>query len=195
MITFLSKFISSQRQINQRDEDDEQEQDEDDMDDQDHLEVFAPGQLKYKIQLVSILSRLFSSRRVFTHFPVPVPFPLPFQSNVSQTELTKSLLLSSMTWLPYASPSFSDPCHHHTHALFPVNQDNDLSYLVPHIARNTQRYHKLFSKAIDESIPEPSVDITDKSDILDVIKFQREARNDQNQENDQPVFPPNLLRR
>lgn len=63
------------------------------------------------------------------------------------------------------------------------------------IQRNAQRYIKLFSRAVDEELPEPTVDITAKSDILDVIQYQRNEKNAQNEEEGQAMFPPNLLRR
>lgn len=74
-------------------------------------------------------------------------------------------------------------------------QDNRVAHLVPEIMRNTQRYIKLFSQAIDNNLPEPSVDISDRADILDVIQFQRKEKNAQNEELGDVVFPPNLLRR
>lgn len=60
---------------------------------------------------------------------------------------------------------------------------------------NAQRYIKLFSRAFDEELPAPTHDIANKSDILDVIQFQRNEKNAQNEEDGEAVFPPNLLRR
>jgi DNA replication licensing factor MCM7 len=63
------------------------------------------------------------------------------------------------------------------------------------IKKNTQRYIKLFSQAVDEQLPAPNKDITAKEDVLDVISFQREERNAQNEDNGETTFPANLLRR
>jgi DNA replication licensing factor MCM7 len=67
--------------------------------------------------------------------------------------------------------------------------------LVAQIQRNTQRYVKLFARAIDESLPASSVDISNKSDILDIMQYHRNNKNAQNEEAGQAVFPPQLLRR
>ncbi|GAA5848499.1 hypothetical protein JCM8547_004532 [Rhodosporidiobolus lusitaniae] len=67
--------------------------------------------------------------------------------------------------------------------------------LVGQIQRNTQRYVKLFSKAIDEVMPANTVDIGAKSDILDIMQYHRTNKNAQNEEAGQAVFPPQLLRR
>lgn len=67
--------------------------------------------------------------------------------------------------------------------------------LVGQIERNTQRYVKLFSRAIDEVMPPKTVDIGPKSDILDVMQYHRNNKNAQNEEAGQAVFPPQLLRR
>ncbi|GAA6055754.1 hypothetical protein JCM3770_006142 [Rhodotorula araucariae] len=67
--------------------------------------------------------------------------------------------------------------------------------LVAQVERNTQRYIKLFSRAIDEVMPQNTVDIGPKSDILDVMQYHRNNKNAQNEEAGQAVFPPQLLRR
>lgn len=67
--------------------------------------------------------------------------------------------------------------------------------MVAQIQRNTQRYTKLFSQAIDEIMPQNSVDIGSKTDVLDVIQYHRNNKNAQNEEAGQAVFPPQLLRR
>ena len=63
--------------------------------------------------------------------------------------------------------------------------------------RNAQRYIKIFSKAIDDELLDtpPDKDISDQADILDVIQYQRNEKNAQNDELGVAVFPPNLLRR
>ena len=77
----------------------------------------------------------------------------------------------------------------------PAQYGQDGKDLVVNIIKNTQRYVKLFSEAIDELLPEPTADIQAKSDILDVIQFQRNEKNAQNEEQGQALFPPKLLRR
>ncbi|GAA5996150.1 DNA replication licensing factor MCM7 [Rhodotorula paludigena] len=67
--------------------------------------------------------------------------------------------------------------------------------LVAQIQRNTQRYIKLFSRAVDEVMPQNTVDIGPKSDILDVMQYHRNNKNAQNEEAGRAVFPPQLLRR
>ncbi|GAA5993332.1 hypothetical protein JCM5350_001569 [Sporobolomyces pararoseus] len=67
--------------------------------------------------------------------------------------------------------------------------------LVAQIQRNTQRYVKLFARAIDESLPASSVDLSTRSDILDIMQYHRNNKNAQNEEAGQAVFPPQLLRR
>ncbi|GAA6037095.1 hypothetical protein JCM8097_008728 [Rhodosporidiobolus ruineniae] len=67
--------------------------------------------------------------------------------------------------------------------------------LVAQIQRNTQRYVKLFSRAVDEVMPQNTVDIGPKSDILDIMQYHRNNKNAQNEEAGQAVFPPQLLRR
>ncbi|BGP30035.1 DNA replication licensing factor MCM7 [Rhodotorula toruloides] len=75
-------------------------------------------------------------------------------------------------------------------------QDGEMGRaLVAQIQRNTQRYIKLFSRAIDEVMPQNTVDIGPKSDILDVMQYHRNNKNQQNEEAGQAVFPPQLLRR
>lgn len=78
---------------------------------------------------------------------------------------------------------------------FLVQDGEEGRALVAQIQRNTQRYVKLFSRAIDETMPQSSVDITNKSDILDIMQYHRNNKNVQNEEAGQAVFPPQLLRR
>lgn len=92
------------------------------------------------------------------------------------------------------------------------------SNLVDLVCSNALHYTELFSKVIDEILPEPTVDISYKDDVLDVIVRQRKLRNlrlqSENQEelvssglvsedsqrqaapSDQnELFPPSLTRR
>ncbi|KAK4058734.1 DNA replication licensing factor MCM7 [Microbotryomycetes sp. JL221] len=73
-------------------------------------------------------------------------------------------------------------------------------HLVEQIKRNAVRYVKLFSQAVDEDLPPPSLDMSDKADVLDVIHHQRQQRNlqlqqEQGGEDEDNLFPPDLMRR
>lgn len=73
--------------------------------------------------------------------------------------------------------------------------------LVGSIRGNAKHYIDLFCEVVDRLMPDPDRDISDKDDVLDVIRHQRLERNavnEQNEENagEQPeLFPPALLRR
>ena len=84
-----------------------------------------------------------------------------------------------------------------TKIAFVIGQDegNGGDALVPQIQKNATRYVKLFSEAIDAELPEPTIDITAKADILDVIGFQRAGQNELNEEAGENIFPPMLTRR
>lgn len=72
------------------------------------------------------------------------------------------------------------------------------SPLADLILGNTNRYIELFSAAIDKLMPEPTIDINYKDDVLDVIVNQRKIRNEARQaEGGSPLdsFPPELTRR
>lgn len=49
--------------------------------------------------------------------------------------------------------------------------------LVAQVQRNTHHYIELFSKVADALMPPPTVDVSYKDDVLDVILHQRELRN------------------
>lgn len=49
--------------------------------------------------------------------------------------------------------------------------------LVHHIVKNTHRFIEVFSQVADELMPEPTVDVSYKDDVLDVIIHQRKLRN------------------
>ena len=73
--------------------------------------------------------------------------------------------------------------------------------LVASIRGNTQHYIELFCEVIDRLMPDPDRDISDKDDVLDVIRHQRLERNVVNEQNEEntgeraELFPPALLRR
>lgn len=77
--------------------------------------------------------------------------------------------------------------------------------LLQEVCRNTARYVELFSQVIDELLPQPTIDISYKDEVLDVILHQRRQRNErirqeQNMDPNSPpedheIFPPQLTRR
>ncbi|KAJ1650808.1 DNA replication licensing factor MCM7 [Dispira simplex] len=75
------------------------------------------------------------------------------------------------------------------------------SSLVHGIQTNTKRYVDLFSRAIDDLLPPPTVDISYEDDVIDVILYQRRQRElaaRANREEGSPVethYPPSLTRR
>ncbi|SPN96661.1 probable DNA replication licensing factor [Cephalotrichum gorgonifer] len=86
-------------------------------------------------------------------------------------------------------------------AEFEESLDGDLR-LVASVETNTKHYVELISRAIDKLLPEPSVEINFKDDVLDVLMARRRARNQGMQEaaeHDpsllQDQFPPALTRR
>ena len=73
--------------------------------------------------------------------------------------------------------------------------------LVGAIRGNARHYVDLFYEVIDRLMPDPDRDISDKDDVLDVIRHQRLQRNAVTEEQEETagdvpdVFPPALLRR
>ena len=73
--------------------------------------------------------------------------------------------------------------------------------LVAAIKGNARHYLDLFYEVIDRQMPDPDKDISDKDDVLDVIRHQRMQRNALTEEQEEAtgdvpdVFPPALLRR
>ncbi|KAL0946532.1 hypothetical protein HGRIS_012741 [Hohenbuehelia grisea] len=66
--------------------------------------------------------------------------------------------------------------------------------LVTRIRQNSRRYVNLFSEVVDELLPQPTKDISDQDEVIDVILHQRRERNE-NIEGTQEGFPNHLLRR
>ncbi|KAK9463649.1 DNA replication licensing factor MCM7 [Lipomyces oligophaga] len=78
--------------------------------------------------------------------------------------------------------------------------ENDHLDLADKIMGNTDHYVELFSKVIDDLLPEPSIEINYKDDVLDVIINQRRLRNEarvqeSGAEAELDKFPPILTRR
>ncbi|UPK89695.1 hypothetical protein LCI18_000630 [Fusarium solani-melongenae] len=79
---------------------------------------------------------------------------------------------------------------------------DDSLRLVDSIEMNTKHYVEIVSRAVDAVMPQPSVDVTFKDDVLDVLMARRQARNrelDEAAERDPTVegdkFPAELTRR
>ncbi|KAF9566354.1 MCM-domain-containing protein [Agrocybe pediades] len=66
--------------------------------------------------------------------------------------------------------------------------------LVSRIRNNTRRYVSLFSEVVDKLMPQPTKDISDQDEVIDVILHQRRERNEQI-DGTQEGFPDHLLRR
>ncbi len=62
------------------------------------------------------------------------------------------------------------------------------------IRANTRRYVAIFSEVVDEIMPPPTKDISEYSEVIDVILRQRNERNAQ-LDVEQEHFPSHLLRR
>jgi DNA replication licensing factor MCM7 len=69
-----------------------------------------------------------------------------------------------------------------------------MSELVSRIRNNTRRYVSLFSEVVDKLMPQPTKDISDQDEVIDVILHQRRERNEQ-LEGTNEGFPEHLLRR
>lgn len=74
--------------------------------------------------------------------------------------------------------------------------------MIDSIELNTKHYVEIFSKAVDNALPQPDTDISYKSDVLDVMRQRRQEMNQQFQENleidpsrQEGEFPAELIRR
>ncbi|KAF8226759.1 minichromosome maintenance protein mcm7p [Tricholoma matsutake] len=72
--------------------------------------------------------------------------------------------------------------------------ENTISELSTRIRHNTRRYVSLFSEVVDKLLPEPTKDISEYDEVIDVILHQRRERNEQ-MEGAVAGFPDHLLRR
>ncbi|KAH9483929.1 DNA replication licensing factor mcm7 [Psilocybe cubensis] len=75
-----------------------------------------------------------------------------------------------------------------------LTHEHTASELVSRIRNNTRRYVTLFSEVVDKLMPQPTKDISDQDEVIDVILHQRRERNEQ-MEGSQDMFPEHLLRR
>ncbi|KAH9901438.1 MCM-domain-containing protein [Cubamyces lactineus] len=72
--------------------------------------------------------------------------------------------------------------------------ERTVAELVSRIRRNARRYVSLFSDVVDELMPQPTKDISEHDEVIDVILHQRRERNER-MEGVQEGFPAHLLRR
>ena len=69
-----------------------------------------------------------------------------------------------------------------------------MAELVSRIRKNARRYVSLFSEVVDSLMPEPTKDISEYDEVIDVILQQRRDQNER-LEAGQQQFPDHLLRR
>ncbi|TFK42487.1 minichromosome maintenance protein mcm7p [Crucibulum laeve] len=72
--------------------------------------------------------------------------------------------------------------------------EGGVSELVSRIRSNTRRYVSLFSEVVDSLMPQPTKDISEHDEVIDVILHQRRERNEQ-LDGAEDGFPEHLLRR
>ncbi|TBU65453.1 MCM-domain-containing protein [Dichomitus squalens] len=72
--------------------------------------------------------------------------------------------------------------------------DRTVAELVSRIRRNTRRYVALFSEVIDDIMPQPTKDISEHDEVIDIILHQRRQQNE-NAEAGEQLIPNHLLRR
>ncbi|KAL7283687.1 hypothetical protein ACG7TL_003123 [Trametes sanguinea] len=72
--------------------------------------------------------------------------------------------------------------------------ERTVAELVSRIRKNARRYVSLFSDVVDELMPQPTKDISEHDEVIDVILHQRRERNER-MEGGQEGFPNHLLRR
>ncbi|KAF7799579.1 hypothetical protein EIP86_010816 [Pleurotus ostreatoroseus] len=72
--------------------------------------------------------------------------------------------------------------------------EKTVSELVSRIRNNARRYVQLFSEVVDSLMPQPTKDISEHDEVIDVILHQRRERNER-VEGVSDGFPDHLLRR
>ena len=70
-----------------------------------------------------------------------------------------------------------------------------MAELVDRIQQNTRRYVTLFSDVIDKLMPQPTKDITEQDEVIDVVLHQRRERSARVDGAQDDGFPEHLLRR
>lgn len=67
--------------------------------------------------------------------------------------------------------------------------------LALHMSRNARRYIDIVSEVIDNLMPPPTKDVSDKDDVTELIMEQRRKRNQEAGREEADQFPPTLTRR
>jgi hypothetical protein len=127
--------------------------------------------------------------RVFCVFSVHLTMYLTYCcSNEYPTVINRCWSLTWKIFTRYAS--------YYAYSLFLTRHqhENTISELVTRIRHNTRRYVSLFSEVVDKLLPEPTKDISEHDEVIDVILHQRRERNEQ-LEGGGAGFPDHLLRR
>ena len=72
-----------------------------------------------------------------------------------------------------------------------------MAELVSRIKHNVRRYVRLFNEVIDSIMPQPTKDLSESDDVIDVVLHQRANRNAEleSQDQAQDLFPAHLVRR
>lgn len=63
------------------------------------------------------------------------------------------------------------------------------------ISRNARRYIDIISEVIDELMPQPTIDVSHKEEVMELIMEQRRKRNAELGREEGDRFPPTLTRR
>ena len=92
----------------------------------------------------------------------------------------------------------SEVCYYFTTVLacrlYASQHERTVAELVSRIRRNTRRYVSLFCEVIDTIMPQPTKDISEHDEVIDIILHQRRQHNE-NAEAGQQLIPDHLLRR
>ncbi|KAI0263377.1 minichromosome maintenance protein mcm7p [Gloeopeniophorella convolvens] len=75
-----------------------------------------------------------------------------------------------------------------------AKHEKTVGELVLRIRNNASRYVKLFNEVVDKLMPDPTKDISEQDEVIDIIAHQRRERNEQI-EGEEDGFPKHLLRR
>lgn len=79
--------------------------------------------------------------------------------------------------------------------IWETQYEKTVAELVARICSNARRYVDLFSEVVDQIMPQPTKDISDQDEVIDVILHQRRERNEALEGTNQAEFPAHLLRR
>ncbi|VDC06692.1 unnamed protein product [Peniophora sp. CBMAI 1063] len=75
--------------------------------------------------------------------------------------------------------------------------EKTVAELVARIKHNVRRYVRLFNEVVDSIMPQPTKDLSESDDVIDVVLHQRANRNAELESEDQTqnLFPAHLVRR